>query len=159
MWIACFSYLLQFWIDKLRRLKICVLKGGSRWRRKWKLFLYYRAFALRKIETNDEKYKEISRSSSKLLQKNPKVFKLPLFAIFKYKHSHGFLNTKIFYSDFFRWSNRLIIVYCNCTISPNATPSSQCIPRNHPFFSIIKFPQLFIRRRWSRIYSSIPSFF
>ena len=62
---------------------------------------FYRAVALWKNETSDEKHEEISRLSSRLFQENPKVFKLPLLAIFKYKHSHGYLNTKIFYSNFF----------------------------------------------------------
>ena len=34
-------------------------------------------------------------------RKNSKVFELPLFAIFNYKYSHCFFNTKIFYRDFF----------------------------------------------------------
>ena len=61
-------------------------------------------------------------------QKNPKVFDLPLFTIFGFKNSHGFYNTKIFYADFFGWSNWLNkVVYCTCTISFNATLSSQRI--------------------------------
>ena len=49
---------------------------------------FYPAVALGRDETSDEKHEEISRWSSSLFQKNPKVFELPLFAIFNYKASH-----------------------------------------------------------------------
>ena len=62
---------------------------------------FYRAIALRRDETGDEKHEKISRSSSSLFQKNPKVFKLPLFAVSNHKNSHGFFNIKILYRDFF----------------------------------------------------------
>ena len=48
---------------------------------------FYPAVALGMDETSDEKHEEISRWSSCLFQKNPKVFEPPLFAIFNYKAS------------------------------------------------------------------------
>ena len=42
---------------------------------------FYQAVALRRVETGNEKHREISQLSSSLFQKNPKVFELPLFAI------------------------------------------------------------------------------
>ena len=94
---------------------------------------FCQAVALRRVETDNEKHKDICQSSSCLFQKNPKVFELPLFAIFNYKYSHCFFNTKIFYCNFFSWSNWLIMeVYCNCTIPFNAVLSSQHISQNHP---------------------------
>ena len=63
---------------------------------------FFRAVALGRDETGDEKHKEISGSSTSLFQKDPKVFELPLLAIFNYKQSCcGFFNTNIFYLDFF----------------------------------------------------------
>ena len=47
------------------------------------------------------KHETISGSSSNLFQKSPKVFELPLFAIFNYINSHSFFNTKTFYNNFF----------------------------------------------------------
>ena len=56
-------------------------------------------FHFRGDKTGDET--EVSRLSYSLFQKNPKVFDLPLFAIFGFKNSHSYYNTKIFYADFF----------------------------------------------------------
>ena len=60
---------------------------------------FCRAVAFRRNETGAEKREEIRRWSGSLFQKE--VFELQLFAIFKYKNSHGFLNSKIFYSGVF----------------------------------------------------------
>ena len=46
---------------------------------------FYRAVALKRDETGDEKYEEISRSSCSLFQKNPKVFALTLSSTAKVK--------------------------------------------------------------------------
>ena len=57
------------------------------------------AVAFRRDETSAENHEEIRRWSGSLSQK--KVFELRPFATFKYKNSHCFFNTKIFYSGFF----------------------------------------------------------
>ena len=95
-----FSYLLTCLINKLRRLKIYVLKGEKPLLAK-NGDCFYQVVALSRDETSDEKHKDISRWSSGLFQKNPKVFEPLLFAIFNYKASYCLFNTKIFYSDFF----------------------------------------------------------
>ena len=64
---------------------------------------FYRAVAFRRNETGSEKREEIRRWSGSLFQKE--VFELRLFAIFKYKNSHGFFNSKIFCSGVFGRSN------------------------------------------------------
>ena len=93
-----------------------------------KVYCFYRA--LWKDETSDEKHEEINKSSSSMFQKYPKVFELLLLAIFSYEHSHGLFNTKIFYSDFFGWSNWIIMVgYCDCAIRSKII-SSQRIPQS-----------------------------
>ena len=125
-----FLHLLTYLINKLQWLKIYVLKGDILFSAKMEI-VFTELLLLEEMKQN-EKHKGISPSSPSLFQKNPKVFELPLFAIFNYKYSHCFFNTKIFYSDFFGWSNLLIMeVYCNCTIPFNAVLGSQHISWNH----------------------------
>ena len=56
------------------------------------------AVAFRRNETGAENHEEIRRWSGSLSRK--KFFELRLFAIFNYKNSHCFFNTKIFNSCF-----------------------------------------------------------
>ena len=64
-------------------------------------------FLFRGDKTGDEPEVEIELQ---FVSEKSKGFDLPLFAIFGFKNSHGFYNTKIFYADFFGWSNWLIKV-------------------------------------------------
>ena len=86
-----FSYLLTFLINKSRLKGEKSISGDGN--------CFYRAVAFRRDETGAEKHEEIRRWSGSLFQE--KVFELRLFAIFKYKNSHGFFNTNIFDSGFF----------------------------------------------------------
>ena len=79
---SMFSYLLSFLINKLRRLKIYILKGEKSGDVSGDGNRFYRPVALRRDETGNEKHEEISRSSSSFFQKNPRVSELlPLVTV------------------------------------------------------------------------------
>ena len=84
--------------------------------RRWKLFL---PSCCSQGGWNRWRDEEISRwcySFFFFFQKNSKVF-LAATLRFRFKNSHGFFNTNIFYSDFFGWSIWLIMVgFCNCSV-------------------------------------------
>ena len=69
-----FSYLLSFLINKLRLLKIYVLKGEKSGDVSGDGNRFYRPVALRRDKTGNEKHEEISRSSSSFFSEKSKGF-------------------------------------------------------------------------------------
>ena len=70
---------MTYLIDKLRRLKIYLLKGEKSLSADMET-IFYRAVALSKDEiSEDEKHAEIPKSSDSMFEKNPKVSELQLF--------------------------------------------------------------------------------
>ena len=63
--------------------------------------VFFTELLLFRNETSEEKHEEINRLRSSLFRKDPKVFELPLLAIFNHKHCHSLFNSKLFFSDVF----------------------------------------------------------